>query len=316
MRSSYGVMPTGDLPELNLRCPRCHESLTRCRTCSACKLRLEDEGGIVLALAPDRLEYFTQFIKEYEHIRSSEGRGSRSRSYYLNLPHRDTTGNNSGQWKIRSKSFDYLVREIIGPHGQGRTLLDLGAGNCWLSFQLVQRGYQPVAVDLLLNSFDGLGAADHYASELGFSLQRFQAELSNLPFQDEQFDIVLFNASFHYSEDYVETLREALRCLKKGGSVVICDTPWYARERSGEQMIAERRSHFRDRFGTPSESVRSLEFLTDERLHRLETELNIRWKIHRPWYGWHWAMRPWLAKIRNRREPSQFRIYVAEKNVR
>jgi SAM-dependent methyltransferase len=139
--------------------------------------------------------------------------------------------------------------------------------------------------------------------------------LDCLPFQDGQFDVVIFNASFHYSEDYEITLREALRCLKPDGLVVICDTPWYSREESGEQMVAERRGNFRDRFCTASDSVQSQEFLTDERLRSLGESLSIRWTMHRPWYGWRWAVRPWVARLRRRREPSKFHIYVASKNA-
>jgi SAM-dependent methyltransferase len=299
---------------LRLRCPRCEDTLVEDEICNSCKFQMEEKDGIFLALAPDRLAYYAKFIADYEYIRAAEGRGSRDKSYYLALPYQDTTGNNSGQWKIRARSFDYLVDKILNPAGQGETILDLGAGNCWLSFQLAQLAYRPVAVDILTNSLDGLGAAIHYENELGFDIPRFQAELSCLPFQDEQFDAVIFNASFHYSEDYVATMREALRCVKPGGQVIICDTPWYTREQSGRQMVAERRAYFRDRFGTASESVKSLEFLTDDRLQNLEAILPIEWTVHRPWYGWKWAMRPWLARLRNRREPSQFCIYVTRKD--
>jgi SAM-dependent methyltransferase len=139
--------------------------------------------------------------------------------------------------------------------------------------------------------------------------------LDCLPFQDGQFDVVIFNASFHYSEDYEITLREALRCLKPDGLVVICDTPWYSREESGKQMVTERRAYFRDRFRTASDSVESQEFLTEERLRSLEEVLSIRWTMYRPWYGWRWAMRPWVARLRKHREPSKFRIYVARKDA-
>jgi len=277
---------------------------------------MKETDGIVLALTPGRLAYFADFITDYEHIRAAEGRGSQDNNYYLSLPHQDTTGHNSGQWRIRARSYDYLIRRILKPLAGGETILDLGAGNCWLSFQLARRGYQPVAVDLLTNPQDGLGAAVHYRQVLGSSIPRFQAELNCLPFDDEQFDVALFNASFHYSEDYERTLCEALRCVKPDGIVVICDTPWYSREQSGRQMIAERRAYFRDRFHTTSDSVQSEEFLTDDRLRRLGEALSIRWTVHGPWYGWRWAMRPWVARLRMRREPSQFRIYVARKNVR
>jgi SAM-dependent methyltransferase len=276
---------------------------------------MEEKDGILVAAAPDRLAYYADFIADYERIRAAEGRGSRDKSYYLALPHQDTTGNNSGQWKIRARSYDYLIRQVLSPSSDGKTVLDLGAGNCWLSFQLARRGYRPIAVDLITNSQDGLGAAIHYEHELGSSIPRFQAEVNCLPFQDAQFNCVIFNASFHYSENYETTLREALRCIKPDGVVVICDTPWYSREESGEQMVAERRGYFRDRFCTASNSVHSQEFLTDERLRSLGEALSIRWTMHRPWYGWRWAVRPWVARLRRRREPSKFHIYVARKDA-
>lgn len=301
---------------IRLICPACRGILSDARRCTSCDLLMEEKDGIVLALAPGRLAYYANFIANYEHIRAAEGRGSQDKSYYLALPHQDTTGHNSGQWKIRGRSYNYLMRWVLNPSSDGETVLDLGAGNCWLSYQLARRGYRPVAVDLLINSQDGLGAAAHYQADLGSNIPRFQAELNCLPFESGQFDVVIFNASFHYSENYEVTLREALRCTKPDGLVVICDTPWYSREQNGKQMIIERHAYFRERFCTASDALDSQEFLTDEYLHSLGDALSIRWTVHRPWYGWGWAMRPWIARLRGRREPSQFRIYVARKDVR
>jgi SAM-dependent methyltransferase len=134
-----------------------------------------------------------------------------------------------------------------------------------------------------------------------------------LPLQSGQFDAVIFNASFHYAEDAETAFREALRCTRPGGLVVICDTPWYSGEESGRQMVAERRAAFVSQYGTASDSINSVEYLTDERLQILADGASIAWKIHSPWYGLQWAMRPLVARLRNRREPSRFRIYVAQK---
>jgi hypothetical protein len=78
-------------------------------------------------------------------------------------------------------------------------------------------------------------------------------------------------------------------------------------------MLAERRAAFRQEFGIASDSIRSLEYLTDQRLRDLECALNIRWEQTTPDYGWQWALRPLFAKVRGKREPSRFRIYSIRK---
>ncbi len=181
-----------------------------------------------------------------------------------------------------------------------------------MSYRLQSHGHIPVAVDLLTNNQDGLGAATHYTERLGSLFPRVQAELDNLPFADSQFDLAIFNASFHYSENYEKTMAEALRCVRNGGMVVIADSPWYGDEWSGLRMLEERRALFIQRYGFPSDALRSLEFLTDQRLRAIERRLPVRWHTHAPYYGIRWHLRPLLARLRRARKPSRFRIYSAK----
>jgi SAM-dependent methyltransferase len=199
------------------------------------------------------------------------------------------------------------------PPGKLR-ILDLGAGNGWMSYRLALHGHSPVAVDLLINNQDGLGAASHYSKRLPYLFPRFQAELDKLPFAKGQFDLVIFNASFHYSENYERTLAEALRCTHSGGAVLIADTAWYSSHESGQTMLRERKAAFAERYGTASDAIGSLEYLTDDRLQKLETSFGIRWRIDTPFYGIRWNLRPLLANLRGKREPSRFRIYTARNN--
>jgi ubiquinone/menaquinone biosynthesis C-methylase UbiE len=304
------VYPCG----IALRCPRCFSHIVTL-DCGKCGFQLKIEDGVVQALLPERAKHYAHFIEDYEGIRDAEGRGSDTEDYYLGLPYADASGRNRKQWEIRARSFEHLTRDVLPSAGSEQKVLDLGAGNCWMSYRLALAGYQPVAVDLLMNRQDGLAAAAHYDRHLPQFIPRFRAEMTRLPFTDGQFDVIVFNASFHYSEDYQATLCEALRCIKDSGQVVISDTPWYSREESGQRMIAERQATFIRRYGTASNSVASLEYLTDERLRKLETRLSIQWTAHSPKYGLQWTMRPIIAKVRGRREPSQFRIYVAKKNA-
>lgn len=302
--------------DMYLQCPRCRVDMSGLG-CASCDFQMQLEHGIVHALPPERVAHYARFMEDYERIRAAEGRGSEKEDFYLGLPYEDTTGRNSKQWHIRARSYDYLAKHILPGLSEesDKRILDLGAGNCWMSYRLALAGYRPLAVDLLANDRDGLGAAAHYQKYLPELFPRFQAEAASLPFQDEQFDAAIFNASFHYAEDYVATLREALRCVRVGGLVVISDTPWYSRDESGRQMVAERHAAFSQRYGTASDSIKSLEYLTDERLHLLEEQLSIQWTMHSPPYGLKWAMRPLIAKLRQKREPSRFRIYAARKSA-
>jgi SAM-dependent methyltransferase len=285
------------------------------RVCASCTATTHYRDGIWRALSPDRVDHFRKFIAEYELIRAAEGRGSTQPEYYLNLPFKDISGRNSDQWAIRARTFRTVQRSIVAPVAQ-RTgcalqILDLGAGNGWMSYRLALQGHLPIAVDLLTNDRDGLGAAIHYKTHIHPLFPRVQAELDRLPFASSVFDLVIFNASFHYSVDYERTFAEAVRCTCPGGSVVIADTPWYAEEESGRTMVEEKHERFFETYGFASDSIASLEYLTPDRLHRLQRAFNLEWSEIKPFYGIRWALRPLHSKLEGRRTPSQFRIYEA-----
>jgi ubiquinone/menaquinone biosynthesis C-methylase UbiE len=312
---------------VGLRCPVCGADLGQLAydslgpghasvDCLQCSFSLVQQQGIWVALANHRLEHFQRFICDYEKVRTAEGRGSQSSDFYLALPDRDLTNRNSGQWAIRSKTYRYIERKLLPAIHSGTPqslmVLDIGAGNGWLSYRLARLGHHPVAVDLQTNAFDGLGAAEHFRRALPSLFPRFQAEMNCLPFDNEQHDCAIFNASFHYSEDYERTLAEAIRCLRPGGTIIIADSPTYSCDASGRRMLAERRKLFQARHGFASDSLASREYLTDDCLLSLQQTHHLKWTAHHAWYGLGWACRPLIARVRRRREPSQFLIYTAQ----
>jgi SAM-dependent methyltransferase len=309
---------------VRLRCPECTASLGAIAEhalgqahqpipCAKCSTPFVQDSRIWLALRKNRRRYFDRFIQDYEIVRRAEGRGSADPTFYLSLPYRDRTNRNAWQWAIRARTYNYIERKILPTvAGKPLSILDLGAGNGWLSYRLASLGHRPIAIDLQTNVFDGLGAAVHYQSVLPMVFPRFQAEIDWLPLETGQFDCAIFNASFHYSESYDLTLAEAIRCLRPGGTLVIADSPTYQREKSGQQMVAERRKLFQRRFGLSSDSLVCREYITRETLLALETTHRLRWTTHHVWYGLRWACRPLVAKLKRRREPSQFRIYTAQ----
>ncbi len=248
------------------------------------------------------------FLAQYAVIRHAEGRGSEDPEYYRALPWRDLSGRNIDQWAIRARSYEYFEKTILRKLEKSATrplrILDLGAGNGWMTNQLRQRGHQPIAVDIFTDSRDGLGALRHYSLPLSGAV----AEFNSLPFRDSSIDLAVFNSSLHYSSDYKTTLAEVKRCLSATGQLVIMDTPVYAVPDHGEKMRSERRAHFQATYGFPSDSLNSIEYLDETKLAELARDLGIEWSRRAPWYGLRWALRPLQARLRGSRPPSRFLI--------
>ena len=243
-----------------------------------------------------------QFLDDYARIRSAEGRGSDRSDYYRALPFQDVSGRNAGQWRVRARTFRYFVERVL-PRASA-DVLDLGAGNCWLSYRLAEMHHRPVAIDIFSDARDGLSAARHYP----VSFPTVEADFNRLPFPNSRFDLAVFNASFHYSSNYARTLAEVRRCLRPDGRVVILDSPVYKRMEHGEQMRSERQKFFEQTHGFRSEALGSIEYLDELMLVSLARDLRVTWTIHRPWYGFGWMLRPWKARIRRQRPPSRFWI--------
>ncbi|MBI4165874.1 MAG: class I SAM-dependent methyltransferase [Acidobacteria bacterium] len=280
---------------------------------AACGFEIQTESGIWKTIPASSQKRFEQFVREYEFVRAQEGYAATGGDYFLALPYKDLTGRNKWQWKIRKGSFRFLAEKVFPvlehTYTDGIDILDIGSGNCWLSYRLALRGHRPVAVDLLLNHQDGLGAAHHYLRHLPRPFPRFQAEMNKLPFEDSQFDVAIFNASFHYSEGYLQTLRETLRCLRRPGHVMIVDSPHYEHDESGRRMVEEKHARFLEMYGFGSDSIASREYLTAQTLEGLSRETGVKWQRFEPWHGIRWALRPWKARLLGRREPAKFFLY-------
>jgi SAM-dependent methyltransferase len=257
-----------------------------------------------------------QFLNEYRHIRHAEGRGSDGSEYYRALPYQDLTGRLSAMWAMRAKTYRYFEAHILAPMAckasRPLRILDLGAGNCWMSYRLSLSGHDPVAVDIFDDERDGLGAARHY----GRSFSVLQADFDDLPFPAGYFDLAIYNSSLHYSTNYRRTLAEAKRCLSACGRLIVLDSPIYRRREHGLRMVEERHAEFLSRCGFRSDAIPSIEFLDLGTLRDLSQEFGLRWRITRPWYGWRWHLRPCAAWLKRRRPPSRFWILAGQFETR
>lgn len=292
-----------------LACVACGAALplapppVRCLECGAVVI---ERDGILRAAAESRLARAAPFLAQYRAVRRADGHVMRSAEEYQALPAVSPTATNVDEWRIRQQSLDTLLGAFSTARRSAR-VLDLGAGNGWLSQRLTVLGHAAVAVDLNDDSEDGLGVAA--VSRVAFA--RVQAGFEQLPFETGQFDVVVFNASLHYADEPGAVLGEAWRMLARGGALVVMDSPLFARERDGERMVEDQLAVLRTRFGVPSPLSCGRGFLTLEELRRAATLCGMEASFTPSPGPWLWRLRRAWSGVRLGRQPAMFGVWVA-----
>ena len=226
-----------------LACPRCfgHLSLPAALpgswpvaelACADEKLRFPVMDGIPQLVSPERANAVRTMAEVYSRVWQKDGWGNPSPLYLLNLPDRDTTGRQSGKWRVKARSMDALfgLFRTLSP----RRVLDLGCGVGWLSDRLARRGYDAFAMDIVQDNALGLRAADVYL-RAGSVFERVWGELERPPFLARTFDAVVCNASLHYAASLDVAMAGANRVLRPGGIFVVMNSPVHDEAQSAER---------------------------------------------------------------------------------
>ena len=249
-----------------------------------------------------------EFFREYAHHRAREGR-AHNLDELKALPYL-RSGPLARQWAVRARTFDAFVKYVVTPEDRPLAVLDLGAGNGWLSYRLALMGHTTVALDIRDDDIDGLGAARHLQAEVPFEC--VPASFDDIPFSGGCFDVTVFNASLHYAKDLEHVLAEAARVTCSGGTLAVLDSPFYAREADGEAMVAEKRLRGTAVFGAHADTLLSqnfIEYLTRERLaaaypKHFWSRRVVRYPL---WY----ELRSLIATLKRARAPSRFDLWTA-----
>jgi SAM-dependent methyltransferase len=293
-------------------CPECHGALAARRdghVCAQCDRDYSHYDQVFRFLTSDRLHAAEGFMAQYRVVREQDGYRSPSPAYYRMLPLVAPSDPHAGEWRIRRESLATLEQQVLGRLLAGAArVLDVGAGNGWLSNRLAGLGLRPVAVDRLDDDADGLGACRHYRVPFA----AVQADFDALPLPDASFDAVIFNASLHYSPDPVRSLGEARRVLAPGGVVAVMDSPIYANGEDGEQMRREQCDRFRTEYGIAETVGGGVGYLTHEHLAFALKSAGMRGRFSPSRGPAAWRLRRRLSALRLGRELASFGVTVAQ----
>jgi 2-polyprenyl-3-methyl-5-hydroxy-6-metoxy-1,4-benzoquinol methylase len=110
----------------------------------------------------------------------------------------------------------YPIPSFPLPHGQGRTLLDLGCNWGRWTIAAARAGYRATGIDRAKKS---VGAARRVAGQLDVEAEYVIGDVRDLPFPDDSFDVVFsYSVLQHLAKDDVRTVvSEVRRVLRPDG---------------------------------------------------------------------------------------------------
>jgi SAM-dependent methyltransferase len=280
---------------------------TQAPACDACGRAFPSTQGVLQCLSADRRQRFQAFLDQYRAVRARDGYGRHDAAFYRALPDVSPDDPQRTIWRLRQRSFAGLLRFLAARSHQPATVLDLGAGNGWLSHRLSLAGCRVVAVDVLDDECDGLGAARHY--DVAFA--RICADFDALPLAPRQFDVVIFNGSLHYAPDIGATLAHAARCLADGGALAVIDSPTFTHAADGERMRARLRDRLRRENGIAEPVLPGAAYVTLGALATSADALGLSPRFSESTPAPVQAWRSLKARALNRAQSPRFGLWVA-----
>lgn len=221
------------------------EGFLHCQNCGAtCTI----SNGIV-----DLLKNIPESVSA--EIKSSEGTNdfiySKQPEFYndsflLNLP---KVAPNHPRYNSCARKSDLFFQalSIFPKNGEGKTLVDIAAGNGWSTRYFAQKDYCSFAVDIVRGKYRGLSGADVYFAHKNIFFERVLGLMEILPFADNSIDYVFSINSLHHSKDLSAVFAEVSRILAPDGIGIIVDDVtgylWLCQKQKAAKYQREENKH-------------------------------------------------------------------------
>lgn len=292
-------------------CPYCAaplEERAHGLLCSAEQRWFATDRGVHRLLTEERRREILPFLELYQRGRRDAGWRAEP-----GLPLVGPCHPMAEHWAERAWRFRRAIALAVGVLGRGPwRVLEVGAGCAWASARLIAQGHQAVAVDVNLDSQDGLLAADGLLA--GARLPRAEAEMDALPLEAGIFDLVLAADSLHHPPRPLRTLIELRRVTRRGGLLLVLDSPVFRRRPDGEAMVARHMEQQARRHGISFPREAHAGYLVLGELPELFRRAGWRLELH----GWPHPLREQtddlLAVVRHGRRNPRLPILLARRD--
>lgn len=310
LATELAPQPEGSFWRGALRCPECSGPLVDRWDGLLCErdgAYFATTSGVRRLLGAERREEIASRLAFYTRVRADEGW-----ERLPSLPRVPRGHPHEAIWRRRARHFEDLLSWLDRYCVASQRIADIGAGCCWASERLAERGHRLVALDVNLCERDGLlalGGDD--AQRRG--IERIEADMEFLPLDAGVADIALLNGTLHYSRCAQNVLAEARRILTQRGVLMIMDTPVFRRSQDGEAMIRERKRHFIERYQYAPERDQFSGYFTLSEIRKLLLRAGFKTTI----VGWPGRLREsardLIEMARHGRRTARFPLIIAQR---
>lgn len=197
---------------MNFNCPSCGLELIKKEqsyVCSNCHSYTYKNG--VLPLMSDQ---FKLFIDDYLICFEYYRKGSFKLIHDKNVNHLPYASFDAHIWGLRQKDIHIVKRYL--PRNERLKILDFGSWNGWLS-HVLSKNHEVVGVDYFKAPFDGLETVNFYQNKY----TAIQAELTDLKFLNNEFDLIVVNRCLAYYDDVNGILNQLKSKLNQNGIIIL-----------------------------------------------------------------------------------------------
>ncbi len=175
----------------------------------------------------------------YLEVRTKENRVLADEQV-IKLPDTPSQYDHHREWNLRKKSLRRLKKLIMMV--QPKAILDVGCGNGWLIGNLSKQlsGCSFAGIDL--NREELTQASRLFGSD--FVKFYYIDLIADSFFEDEAYDVIIFNASIQYFRDLSSIISTVSQLLKKNGMIIINDSPFYANHAAAEQAAIRSKEYY------------------------------------------------------------------------
>lgn len=119
-----------------------------------------------------------------------------------------------------NKSYiEKIKRDLIDGNSKGRTLLDIGAGDAYVTIEMAKMGLKVIALDLSQVAINNI---NRYKSELNLkNITTVNSNVEELFLKNKSVDYIVANAILEHIQDEKKAIYEWKRVLKPRGRMMV-----------------------------------------------------------------------------------------------